>query len=1147
MKQQLNKEVGKKVWQGLEVDPDLIDATARLEAINPTQSFIVQAPAGSGKTALLTQRFLALLSVVEKPEQIVAMTFTKKAAAEMRERIFENLQLALKPLDKQASLFERNVWLLSQAALEQNQRQNWQLLNNPNRLRIRTIDSMNGYLVQQMPFLSRLGSPPKMAEQNDELYRQAVREAFKNPMVAEAVGELLRLVNGRYHKAENLVVMMLQKRDQWMKHLTAVGDEDGRAFLEMSLAELVEQERQRAISLLGNRFDIFNQAVRLSDYAYQNGYEVIQPLIGINFSVDQTDLLAWQALANWLLTTSGSLHKTINKGKGFPTGKGEAKDIKDQFIGLLSDCRVASNFDDFEQGLQILKSLPEPHYSDTQWQSLSHLIALLKLSVAHLKLVFQQASQADFIEISQAASLALGSEIEPTDLAERLDYQLKHLLIDEFQDTSISQFDLVKKLTATWIDNDGRSLFIVGDPMQSIYRFREAEVGNFLTVWRGVLGAIKIKPLNLAVNFRSEKGVVDWVNQIFQQILPSQSDLQKGAVSYTASQSLSQSESVGIVTRWALNQPAEDSLEQIMADINSLISSPDFSQQQQTIGILGRSRSHLMPIALELKSTGIAFRAIELEALTERQEIQDAVALSRALLHLGDRPAWVALLRSPLIGLSLAELYELLGENADFFQTPVWSSLEKNKLKNNPAWIEEKISILQTSLSHLGDQPFSQLVRETWLKLDAAQTLSDPIALDNMDAYWQFLASFDGSNLNVQILETALKKLYATADSSAESAQIELMTIHKSKGLEFDFVLLPSLGKLPRNDDSALVSWLDFSTFEGQRLVLSPLHRRGDNSSALTKLIKQFEQEKQAYESTRLLYVAITRAKIQCYLYGTVKFNEQDEDLTLKVAKKSLLACLWSAVITDFESLIDSYKSPVITSKPPLLIPKISRLPSKRPKFIEQFIQANCCVDDEDVTEITEELGIKSLQIESLVTGVGNLFHAILESAVQASLDNWSWEVIQHRMLAYENWLLQNGMSETELPTAISRLLVSLKHALHNDKLRWSLLATHQESRTELELTSILPEDTEYDSKIVTRNHIVDRSFIDEQGVRWIIDYKTSFFEGDLAAKQVFIQQQTELYLPQLKRYGTLFNAQESRPQKWVLYFSYLDAWVELN
>src|SRR5207253_3724806 len=122
---------------------------------------------------------------------------------------------------------------------------------------------------------------------------------------------------------------------------------------------------------------------------------------------------------------------------------------------------------------------------------------VLRPAIAQLKLVFQARGQVDFTEVAQRALLALGKEGEPTDLALALDYRIRHLLIDEFQDTSISQYELVARLTEGWEAGDGRTLFAVGDPMQSIYRFREAEVGLFLEARRGGIGTVELEQIEL--------------------------------------------------------------------------------------------------------------------------------------------------------------------------------------------------------------------------------------------------------------------------------------------------------------------------------------------------------------------------------------------------------------------------------------------------------------------------------------------------------------------------------------------------------------------------------------------------------------------------------------------------------------------------
>ena len=131
------------------------DAEERQAALDPTRSFIVQAPAGSGKTELLIQRYLKLLQSVEAPEQILAMTFTRKAAGEMRSRILLALQKAAAEPEPERE-HEQQTWDLARNALLQDREKGWNLLLNPNRLQVQTMDSFCASLVRQIPILSIL-------------------------------------------------------------------------------------------------------------------------------------------------------------------------------------------------------------------------------------------------------------------------------------------------------------------------------------------------------------------------------------------------------------------------------------------------------------------------------------------------------------------------------------------------------------------------------------------------------------------------------------------------------------------------------------------------------------------------------------------------------------------------------------------------------------------------------------------------------------------------------------------------------------------------------------------------------------------------------------------------------------------------------
>src|SRR5690625_955426 len=149
------------------------DAAVRLAAIDPARSFIVQAPAGSGKTELLTDRILALLATVRRPEEIMAITFTRKAASEMHARVLAKLAAAQQPCPKEDH--RKRSWMLARQALERNAELGWDLLQYPARLSIRTIDAFCSQLVAAMPLLSEYGGLPGIAERADEHYEEAAR------------------------------------------------------------------------------------------------------------------------------------------------------------------------------------------------------------------------------------------------------------------------------------------------------------------------------------------------------------------------------------------------------------------------------------------------------------------------------------------------------------------------------------------------------------------------------------------------------------------------------------------------------------------------------------------------------------------------------------------------------------------------------------------------------------------------------------------------------------------------------------------------------------------------------------------------------------------------------------------------------------
>ena len=210
------------------------------------------------------------------------------------------------------------------------------------------------------------------------------------------------------------------------------------------------------------------------------------------------DAPAWLALATLLLTESGGTpRKTFDYKIGFPAGpESKARKARARELTLALE-----DTPDLVQQLHAVRQLPEPHYTDDEWRVLEAQLIVLRLAAAELEVVFAERRAADYPRFASAALESLGDEGMPTDTALALDATLSHVLVDEFQDTSETQVRLLRGLTAGWQRGDGRTLFLVGDPMQSIYRFRNAEVGLFLDVRENGIGDLQLRAVDARGQF----------------------------------------------------------------------------------------------------------------------------------------------------------------------------------------------------------------------------------------------------------------------------------------------------------------------------------------------------------------------------------------------------------------------------------------------------------------------------------------------------------------------------------------------------------------------------------------------------------------------------------------------------------------------
>ena len=287
------------------------DQQARQEALDITASYIVQAPAGSGKTELLIQRTLKLLAHVQRPEQILAMTFTRKAAGEIKNRVLQALESA-RDVTPPEKAHEKVTWHLARQALAQDALQGWRIRDNPQRLKIQTIDSFCAALTKQTPLLSGMGSLLEIEENPKDLYRETAHQVLhlveEDSDAGRAARSILKRLDNSKLRFLDRIVQLLNKRDQWMISFFENAEEyRSREDQERILSELVE-------SVLKECHDSIPQSIKVelatlacyagANIAADNPDHTLSCLEKLeDFPLPKADQLPfWKALAAMLLT-----------------------------------------------------------------------------------------------------------------------------------------------------------------------------------------------------------------------------------------------------------------------------------------------------------------------------------------------------------------------------------------------------------------------------------------------------------------------------------------------------------------------------------------------------------------------------------------------------------------------------------------------------------------------------------------------------------------------------------------------------------------------------------------------------------------------------------------------------------------------------
>ena len=848
------------------------DKAQRAKALDITQSFLVQAPAGSGKTELLIQRYLALLSKVQQPEAIIAITFTRKAAKEMRHRILQALQQVEAPVEPGAH-HSAQTQQLARAALQHAKTLNWHLLENPQRLSINTIDALCAQLVHRMPILSRFGVQPTVTDYPSPLYEQAINyllEALeKQQPWSQAMATLYRHLDNNDTAIYTLLTHMLTHREQWLPHLHHKNHDSLKKTMEDGLQRLIDHHLLILKSLIAS-----SEQQRLKEFLTASAQQ-------LEITWDN-ETYYWRYVSQTLLTTTGQWRKSLTKKQGFPSHQ---KAMKQAVLSLLESFR---DNDELREALFHFQQLPPTYYESSHWLMIESLLTLLPVLTAQLQLIFQEVGEVDFQEMAQGALQALGTPDHPTDLALYYDYRIQHLLVDEFQDTSLSQYTFLKQLTAGWQHDDDRTLFFVGDPMQSIYRFRQAEVGLFLQVKRDGLGEKKCEFIALSSNFRSSHGLIHWFNDYFANIFPKVENQETGAISYSPSVAHHEKVNHESPVHWHFSTSGKEEANYIASTIQSL----QKANPSHRIAILVRSRSHLHHIIETLADKDIPYSGVGLLSLWDIRAVRDIVTLFKALHHHGDNLSWLSLLRAPYIGLTLHDLHHLAQKKQG---KTLWQTIKNDAnysqlSQDGQQRLHRIIPVLQKSMALRYQLPVEQWLKETWMALGGLDTVSNQESL----AIYEFFKILQQYRMKHAERETDtlayLCQQTPITQTSHHPYPIHIMTIHKSKGLEFDTVFIPQLQRRTHYDTLPLLHWYERPTPEGSDLLIGS-YKKEKKQWPLYQYIHELQKKKGYYEAQRLLYVACTRAKQALYLCGEIQADD-DHELLLP-PKHSFLYTLW--------------------------------------------------------------------------------------------------------------------------------------------------------------------------------------------------------------------------------------------------------------
>lgn len=850
-------------------------------ACNPAQSVVVEACAGSGKTWLLVARMLRLLLAGAAPSELLAITFTRKAAQEMRERLFQLLEDIALGDEAQASklLTERGIpprdlphaLPLAQSLYER-------VLSSPQSLSIDTFHSWFARLVQIAPLTSGVPHGYALAENTAELQLDA-HTRFMQSLTDEKTAQIREALLNLYQAVgdtttRKLLDAFLDKRAEWwaacqqghllpLAWLQALLGEDGVSDPRPSL-----WQDQRLIERFLTIARLLGQGAKRN----QDRAVAIESAITDGPHLDNFSKLFTQFFDDNL------------KPRGNDHRRGKLLTAIEQHYGAQAIDAFDTEFNDLGRELLLLQR----RSCEAQVLALNEkLFVVGDAYLAQYQAVKAEQRVFDFTDLEWHAYRLLANEDHAAYLHSRLDARYKHILLDEFQDTNPLQWSIVRAWLAAYGDDVQQpSVFVVGDPKQSIYRFRRAEPRVFDAA-RTLLAGQGAAVLQTNQTRRNTAAIIDALNASL-----------RGNRLYSPQTTLATGE--GAVWRLPLVQPETDETpntpktqagfslrdpltaareeeddirryeegRQIAVGLIKARRERDVSWSETML--LVRKRKHLAAYESALREAGIPFVSDKRGGLLQSLEVADLIALLTFLITPGDDRALAHVLKSPIIS---ADDQDLVGL-AEAGEGSWWQRLQRLRDQASPA-LQRAAHLLNNWLAVAPTLPVHDLIDLVLHQGEliaryaaAARPLLRDQVRGNIEAFTELALNLDaGRYPSLPKFIDALRVLQKGAESDAPNEApvadgidaVRILTIHSAKGLEARVVALVDANhsKAARDDCGILCDW---PQDENAPTHFSSFHRQNERGLARDNLFAA-EDALMQQEDWNLLYVAATRAK----------------------------------------------------------------------------------------------------------------------------------------------------------------------------------------------------------------------------------------------------------------------------------------------